>query len=499
MAEAGSSQQFLTFRIDRRLYAVAAEAVSEVIRVPAVARVPQAPAGLLGLANLRGAVLPIASLRGLLGQPGGGSPRDRVIVLTGLSPIGLSVDAVDALVTVGDADIETRQAELAREPGEALSGAFAADDGEIAKILDLPALLALAFTPRARPEGAGPTSQAVSLAQTDGSSASDEKLVTFEVAGQEFGLSLESVREIIQAPAALTDVPHSEALVLGVMAYRQTLLPLLSLRGLLGFTASRTGDIVEKVIVTAIGGVLVGLVADRMRAIVPAAPALIEPTPPMLAARTGGEAQIKAIYRGEGGRRLISILAVEQLFREDVMARLGSADAAMAGNDGDVLADGEAVQVLVFRLGDDEFGLPIAVVDEVARVPPQITRLPKTPSFLEGVTNLRGEVLPVIDQRRRFDMPPLAERQGRRLIVIRTDAHRAGLIVDSVSEVLRCAADQILPAPELTGDATRLVRGVLNLEADHRLVLMLDPDELLSRAERGLLAAFQADTSRAGT
>ena len=107
---------------------------------------------------------------------------------------------------------------------------------------------------------------------------------------------------------------------------------------------------------------------------------------------------------------------------------------------------------MVFRLGDDEFGLPIEAVDEVARVPDQITRLPKAPKFLEGVVNLRGDVLPVVDQRRRFDMPALEEQGGRRLVVVRTERHRAGLIVDSVSEVLRCSASAIEPAPDLTDE-----------------------------------------------
>ena len=83
------------------------------------------------------------------------------------------------------------------------------------------------------------------------------------------------------------------------------------------------------------------------------------------------------------------------------------------------------------------------MVEEVARAPAQVTRLPKTPAFLEGVINLRGEVLPVVDQRRRFDMPPAADRDARRLIVVRTDRHRAGLIVDAVSEVLRSSAEAI--------------------------------------------------------
>jgi purine-binding chemotaxis protein CheW len=152
---------------------------------------------------------------------------------------------------------------------------------------------------------------------------------------------------------------------------------------------------------------------------------------------------------------------------------------------------------LIFRLGDDEFGLPIETVDEVAQVPAKITHVPKTPEFLEGVVNLRGDILPVIDQRRRFDMPGLAQPQGRRLVVVRTERHRAGLIVDSVSDVLRIAADAIQPAPNLTEQTARLVRGVISLEKSDRIVLLLDPTELLSRAERGMLDAFQAEAGRA--
>jgi purine-binding chemotaxis protein CheW len=155
------------------------------------------------------------------------------------------------------------------------------------------------------------------------------------------------------------------------------------------------------------------------------------------------------------------------------------------------------VSYLVFRLADDEFGLPIDAVVEVADVPTQLTRLPKAPDFIEGVINLRGDVLPVVDQRRRFDMPPLDERAKRRLIVVRTEQHRAGLVVDGISGVLRIPADTIEPAPDLTDDTARLVKGVANLEKSGRMVLLLDPAELLTRAERGLLDAFHAQAVQA--
>jgi purine-binding chemotaxis protein CheW len=120
------------------------------------------------------------------------------------------------------------------------------------------------------------------------------------------------------------------------------------------------------------------------------------------------------------------------------------------------------------------------------------------PDFLEGVINLRGDVLPVVDQRRRFGMAA-GEGGGRRLVVVRAARHRAGLIVDSVTEVLRAEAGAVQAAPDLTGDVNRLVTGVINLEDAGRIVVALDPAELLSQVERGLLEAFEGDLADAGS
>jgi purine-binding chemotaxis protein CheW len=209
----------------------------------------------------------------------------------------------------------------------------------------------------------------------------------------------------------------------------------------------------------------------------------------------GGEARVRAIYRGEDGR-IISVLAVENLFGEEVMARLsewGEQHSAPLEAEHVVVA---RRQFLVFRLGAEEFGLPIAAVDEVAAAPAKITRLPKTPKFLEGAVNLRGEVLPVIDQRRRFDMADADSSARKRLLVVRSERHRAGLLVDDIAGVVSAPEEDIAPAPDLAGQSVNMVDGVLNLEAAGRMVLLLNPDELLSRAERGLLDNFAAQTAQ---
>lgn len=417
---AASERRFLTFRVDSRLYALPADEVSEVIRLPPVSRVPQSPPSLLGLANLRGSVIPVASVRALLGRAESAvSPESRAIVLDGAAPVALAVDGVDALVTLEAGRVETRQAELAAHPGEQLRGAFQARAGQdVAKILDVRSLLDADFTPGPRPSKVASSRATTSPDQATQTADRGVKLVSFLVAGQEYAFAIDAVREILPMPTSRAMAPRAEALVLGVGAFRDRLLPLLSLRGLLGFAEAAASDGLEKVIVITVSGVLVGLVADRMRSVVSADPESIDPTPPVLAARAGGETQVRAIARIDGGRRLISVLDTMTLFREDVARRL-----AGAARDGEVMAvDNAAIgevesQFLVFRLGLEEFGLPITAVDEVTRAPERITRVPKSPRFLEGVINLRGEVLPVIDQRRRFDLPVFeGDRQRQRLV-----------------------------------------------------------------------------------
>ena len=484
-------ERFLSFRVDGKLYALPAS-VAEVIHLPVYARVPHAPAALLGIGNLRGAILPVVGLRVLLGLAE--IATGMAIVLDTGAPVALVVDAVEALVSA--ADIKTAAAELGAAKGEVLLGAFQTAGG-VAKILDIQTLLSAAFAERAK--WTRPARDTTAAVRTDVQRGVDtDLLVTFEVAGQEFALPIDDVREIVPSPENISSLAQSEDLVVGMMVLRDQLLPLLSLRGLLGLGAAANTNGLEKVVVTRVGGNLVGLVTDRARSILSAERSRIEPIPAVLAARTQGESKITAVYRRENGGKLVSILAAGQLFREDIMQRLGTERHAQdrAGADTQKAA-GAALTFLVFRLGKDEFGLPIEVVDEVATVPDKIARLPKTPKFLEGVINLRGSVLPVVDQRRRFDMPKLENPAGRRLIVVKTERHRAGIIVDSVSDILRTTADAVGATPHLTADTARLVRGVVNLESQDRIVLLLDPAELLTRAEQGLLDAFAKDTAKA--
>ena len=350
-----ATRRFLVFRLAKRVYALPAETVAEVIRIPAMARVPQAPTALIGLANLRGAVLPIVSLRVMLGIEVEQSAAARAIVLDGGAPVAVVVDAIDGLVTVDAERLETRSAQLGIEAGERLSGAFPLGDGRgAAKILDVQPLLAETFARRTRPERPNAAGGVIATRAPRSSGGGDARLSSPSRSPARNLLS-------ISAPFGRSSRCRPPG---GVAArdedgrrrdgLREQLLPLLSLRGLLGFAPASAGRAREGH--RRLGRRRAGR-SDRRphRAVISADPTLIEPLPPVLEARAGGEARINAIYRGEGGRRLISMLAPEQLFREDVMQRLDEVRDG-SGPQPQTTEAGEEGQFLVFRLGETSSG-----------------------------------------------------------------------------------------------------------------------------------------------
>lgn len=485
--EAGTSRRFLIFRAGGGRYALPSEQVREIVRPPSLARVPLGPKALLGLGNLRGAVLPVAQLAGLLGVSAPLATDPRVIVLDAREPLGLLVDEVDALAAVASTTIES---------GGFASGAIvkgllpASDGGEAVKLLDIDVLIARAFPATQRIASSGRMAPVRRQAQADRTASDDEILIAFEVGGQEFALPLTSVREVVPTPSSVTALPQAETALQGMIGLRGAVLPLIALRPLLGLgEAGQAGQ--GMTIVASVGGYVAGFAVDAVREILRVRRDALEPVPPVIAARSQGETKLQSVIKLEGGSRLVGVLSTSQLFREDVMTRIQQQSPAKAETEMRTDAAAERA-ILVFTLAGQEYGLAISAVEEVARLPEQVTRLPRAPAFLKGVINLRGAVLPIIDQGARFDLPEGAgETAGaaRRLIVARIGGSHVGFIVDGVSEVLRVPADAVDPAPDVAGEPP-VLEGVLNLEETGRMILLLDPAALLSHAEKGLLDAL---------
>ncbi len=140
--------------------------------------------------------------------------------------------------------------------------------------------------------------------------------------------------------------------------------------------------------------------------------------------------------------------------------------------------DETLLQLVTFKIGEEEFGVDILAVQEIIRLM-QITMVPRAPEFIVGVINLRGKVIPVVDMRRRFGLPEVERDSHTRIVVMELGQKIVGFLVDAVSEVLRIPADTVEPAPPVVaGIGSEYLKGVGKL--DDRLLILLDLDNLLA-------------------
>ncbi|MCM3699121.1 MULTISPECIES: chemotaxis protein CheW [Paenibacillus] len=143
---------------------------------------------------------------------------------------------------------------------------------------------------------------------------------------------------------------------------------------------------------------------------------------------------------------------------------------------------GQELKVIVFKLGHEEYGIEVDKVQTIERMMP-ITRVPKTFSFVKGVINLRGVVIPVIDLRGRFGLPETEYTDQTRIIIVAANELEVGFIVDSANDVVDLDSDLIDSPPDVVGGVkAKYLDGVAKI-SEERLLVMLNLSEVLSRKE----------------
>ncbi len=142
-------------------------------------------------------------------------------------------------------------------------------------------------------------------------------------------------------------------------------------------------------------------------------------------------------------------------------------------------------QLVVFDLAGEHYGVDIAAVEGIIKLQ-AITTVPHAPAFVEGVTNLRGKVLPVIDLRKRFGLSQAQATRDSRIVVVEMNGATVGMVVDGVSEVLRVSAEAVEPpSPIVTTVDSAFIRGIAKV--GERLVILLDLGKVLSVEESASL------------
>jgi purine-binding chemotaxis protein CheW len=485
--EAFLNNQFVTFALEGEVFALNMAPVQEIIRVPEIVKVPKSPSSLMGLANLRGKVLPVVNLRKVFGLADKSlDEANRVVVVDLGQVLGFLVDNVYSVIEVEETKIESAEDIQSIVKSDFLKGVIK-DVGrfKMVMMLDLEKVVEKEFS-----QAIQTSSQEYEVRsfekteeEEDIKEAKEERqFVSFLVAGEEYAIPIESVQEIVSVPEHITKVPNSESTILGIMNLRNKVLPLASLRRLFGFPEESLTE-QSRIVVLSLGELSVGIVVDNVREVLRVPEALIEPVPPIIV-QNETNFEITEICRLNDGKRLVSIISVPNLFKhKDIKEVLSSMEEKKELEETQEEMLEEEEQFVIFKLENQEYAVPIENVQEIVRVPEELTRVPKTPDFVEGVINLRGSVLPVIDLRKRFDLPEKQRDDHQRILVFVFDNVSIGFIVDSVSEVLKIPKSVIQKSPEILGERTKIFPRVANLEKQKRMVQIIEPREILNKEE----------------
>lgn len=314
-----------------------------------------------------------------------------------------------------------------------------------------------------------------------------QKVIIFRLTFEYFACAVDRVREIVHCKS-LTHMPGVSPFVIGVMELRNQNIPVFNIKKFLGFAETMDREKVM-ILVVEIGGYSAGLCVDGVEAVSQIHSEQIEAKPPTLNGHAKSVIQSVLNFHG----RFISFLDVKLVFElfeylsnhqfgEGIMTPLKNLSAPNP-EQGRYTHETREVQcqLVSFNIREDEFAVDISEVQEIIKTQ-AVTHVPKAPSFVEGVINLRGVIVPIMSLRERFGIEKAANTKSTRIMIINLEDKRIGLIVDAVSEVLRIAVSAIKEPPQdAIGESAGFVKGMVNV-AD-RLIIVLDLPKVLSARE----------------
>ncbi|MBE0505178.1 MAG: chemotaxis protein CheW [Marinospirillum sp.] len=510
---AEQAHQYVTFALARESFALPMQSVLEIVRYPEPVHVPLTHPCLLGVANLRGSVVPIIDLRGLLGleqKPLNDASRLLVIALQG-AQLGLVVDHVERVMELNPEHIEPPGNLSTLVSNEVLNGVYQTEQGGVIQLLELTSLLEKEFSQALLKAS---TSKAAGVLNVHTGSVQQEEeevltqLVSFLIDEQEFAFRLTDVQEILRIPSKINELPNSPPQVLGLINLRQSTFPLLSMQALFGLHSQKSNSEEQMLIVLRRGKEKVALVVDQVREVVRLHEHQLEAAPAVLASLSNMQ-DVEAVCRLDQGERLIMLLQVNQLFHvadihtPELRLDVSNTEINMQADEltAGLEEDEDDCQLVVFTLDQALYGLFIEQVQEITRLPEQLYPVPKCPDFIDGMMNLRGTVLPVMDMRSRLGLVRAPSSERQRILVLKMNGLLTGFVVDAVNEVKRLKRQQVEIAPALSDEQERLLGQVVRLTAEKQLIQLVNCEELISHQEQQALvqtAEVQATDAAGG-
>ncbi len=479
--------QFLAFRVEGTLFSFPLSSVIEIIEVQEITQVPLSYDYILGVINLRGSIVSVVDLRKrLFGESSPFLESSRIVIVSyNGDSTGFLVDEVVEVEEVEIEDISSPEKVKGMDK-EFVSGIFKTKKDLISILI--PEKLIELDDKLLKDEGEV-------FKRGDSKKREDktydefrEKILIFSLGESLYAFDIEYVREIIRKPE-MTDVPSSSEGIEGVFEIRDEVLPAINIAKRLGISTEEKKELIddeiedeEKVVIFKRGDIVAGIIVDRIEEVV--SPMKRDIVSPPETFDDSSKRLIKEIYRREDGR-LVFILNEESIIERNEISDIKEIKRNEAGKEKSSFSDIEERNIVIFSVGGSEFALSIEDVSEINRLN-SITPLPEAPSFIEGIINLRGDIIPIINMRVRLSFKRKEHDDSSRIVIVNIDGVKTGLIVDSVEEIKSVPITLLKPVPDYLKDVSKrdVVELIATLDDGKRIVSIIELEKLLKEDER---------------
>lgn len=449
--------EILIINNDNIRYGIATRDIEQILRVPELTPLALSPEQVAGLCAVGGNIVTVMDFNRLLGMGSveKSAQKSRLLTLAGgYSHAGLLVSEVLDTVLVDEEEIDYIDA-----PEDAVCAICKSGD-DIVQVLDVRRMLEVIsleqYPSREIREGSSTAEEDEKLARQ-----TYERYLLFKMQRERYAVSIDFLREIIALPESFTEVSGSNKEVRGMMSLRDELLTVADLRTYYGFEAN-SGE-ANRILVVQNGDKTLGLIIDEIIDI-----------------RDYGHQQITQVSDGfqdqkssgviHDKERLVSLVAknvLQDLFRRNEKFIIKHDEENVKAESGRVM------EVVVFKLGEQEYAINIEDVAEIIDTMP-VTSMAGSPDMLEGVINIRGQVVPIGSLHKRLGISE-GDRADQKIVVCRAGKNRIGFFVGSVSDVMDVRSDELRKEEK----ESELFSHILHFNGGERLVMLFDMGILL--------------------
>lgn len=472
--------EMVVFRVGEEEFAFALSNVKEIIRVPSMTKVPNAPQYISGLCNLRGELLPIVDSRKLFGMPDKEFSESSRIIVADIcgKKVGLVSDKVSEVINVEETEVKEPPASIKGIDGGVINGILILNDGKrVVMILDAEKIIKVGDLDAA----ANQQSKSVEkITVSETKEDEEEQIVIFNIGMEEYAFNINYVKEILRLPDVMK-VPNAVSHIEGLFSIRNQLLAAINMGRLLSMNCKQP-DEQSRVIIINNGSFSYGAIVDKVSHVVRVQKKLFKENSRI--AHYSSTELVKGIFSLNNGKRLVMMLDPHKLIHlEDVKGVL-DVDHEKTVNDKSLYvgeADNNLEHVVVFKLGEEEYGIEINNVQEINRIN-EITHFPGAPAFIAGMVDLRGDIIPILNLRRLFAVHDSDSSNASKFLVVEFGNKRIGIMIDSASEVLRFSKAYLEEAPEVFkgNDQDSYIDKIAKLNEGKRIILILNLSSLLS-------------------